>query len=187
MCREKTINRCKELFSKTNKYDLSGEYGIGYDSNGQKFYFDLEDYDKIKDYCWYVDPYGYVTTIDRKINKRIRMHRIIMGVFDENIDVDHKNGSDTTTDNRKYNLRIATRSQNNMNKSIMRTNTSGVTGVSWHKNYGKWRSYIKKNGKQIDLGYYDDFDEAVKVRKEAEKFYFGKWSYDESRGVNVTR
>ena len=187
LCREKKINRCKELFSKTNKYDLSGEYGIGYDSNGQKFYFDLEDYDKIKDYCWYVDPYGYVTTIDRKINKRIRMHRIIMGVFDENIDVDHKNGSDTTTDNRKYNLRIATRSQNNMNKSIMRTNTSGVTGVSWHKNYGKWRSYIKKDGKQIDLGYYDDFDEAVKARKEAEKFYFGKWSYDESRGVNVTR
>ena len=55
MCREKKINRCKELFSKTNKYDLSGEYGIGYDSNGQKFYFDLEDYDKIKNYCWYED------------------------------------------------------------------------------------------------------------------------------------
>lgn len=36
-----------------NKYDLSGEYGIGWTSNTNKeFYFDLEDYDKIKDYCW---------------------------------------------------------------------------------------------------------------------------------------
>ena len=36
---------------KYNTYDLSGEYGIGYTSNGDTFYFDLEDYDKIKDYC----------------------------------------------------------------------------------------------------------------------------------------
>lgn len=159
---------------------MTGEYGIGYTCNGE-FYFDLEDYNKIKDYCWYINLYGYVTTIDRNTNKRIQMHRVVMDVTDPNIDVDHKNGSDTTTDNRKYNLRVATRSQNNMNKSKMRTNTSGVTGVSWHKRYKKWHSYIKKNRKQIDLGYFDVFEDAVKVRKEAEKKYFGKWSYDESR------
>lgn len=33
-----------------NTYNLSGEYGIGYTSKGKEFYFDLEDYDKIKNY-----------------------------------------------------------------------------------------------------------------------------------------
>ena len=34
---------------KYNTYDLSGDYGIGYTSKDEEFYFDLEDYDKIKD------------------------------------------------------------------------------------------------------------------------------------------
>lgn len=34
-----------------NRYDLTGEYGIGYTNQGVEFYFDLEDYDKIKEYC----------------------------------------------------------------------------------------------------------------------------------------
>ena len=173
----------KELSYKRNEYDLSGEYGIGYTCNGE-FYFDLEDFDKIKNYCWYINWYGYVTTIDREVNKRIQMHRIIMDVVDPNIEVDHKNGSNTKNDNRKYNLRVATRSQNGMNKEKMSTNTSGVTGVGWHKGKSKWRAYIKKNGKWIDLGYYDNFDDAVIARKDAEKIYFGQWSYDESRKEN---
>ena len=37
---------------KYNTYDLSGEYGIGYTEDSTIFYFDLEDYDKIKDYYW---------------------------------------------------------------------------------------------------------------------------------------
>ena len=45
-----------------NNYDLSGEYGIGYLFNGEEFYFGLEDYDKIKNYCWYKDSGGYIRT-----------------------------------------------------------------------------------------------------------------------------
>ena len=44
-----------------NVYDLSGEYGIGYTLKGEEFYFDLEDYDKIKDYCWHINK-KYVCT-----------------------------------------------------------------------------------------------------------------------------
>ena len=40
--------------NKYNKYDLSGCFGIGYASNNDDlFYFDLEDYNKIKNTCWY--------------------------------------------------------------------------------------------------------------------------------------
>lgn len=42
----------RALSIKANNYDLTGQYGIGYASNNQTpFYFDLEDYDKIKDHC----------------------------------------------------------------------------------------------------------------------------------------
>lgn len=54
--REKTIERNKigkinKMFRKYNTYDLSGEYGVGYTFKDEEFYFDLEDYDLIKDYC----------------------------------------------------------------------------------------------------------------------------------------
>lgn len=48
-----------KIKKKYNTYDLSGEYGIGYTSKNEEFYFDLEDYDKIKDYYWYRDQTGY--------------------------------------------------------------------------------------------------------------------------------
>ena len=43
---------------KYNKYDLTGKFGIGYTSKGEEFYFDLEDYDKIKNHLWYKDKDG---------------------------------------------------------------------------------------------------------------------------------
>lgn len=46
--------RNSKRLKKYNIYNLTGEYGIGYTSNTNKeFYFDIEDYDKIKNYCWY--------------------------------------------------------------------------------------------------------------------------------------
>lgn len=44
----------------TNKYEFKTDYGIGYDSNNKQFYFDIEEYNKIKDYYWYVQKDGYV-------------------------------------------------------------------------------------------------------------------------------
>ena len=54
---------------KGNKYDLNREYGIGWTSNtNQEFYFDLEDYDKIKNYTWLETDSGYIASdsINRK-------------------------------------------------------------------------------------------------------------------------
>ena len=51
------------------------------------------------------------------------------------------------------------------------TNTSGKTGVAPTKN-GKWVAYIDCE-KRIHLGTFENFEEAVSVRKEAELKYFG--------------
>lgn len=60
------------------------------------------------------------------------------------------------------------------NKRKMESNTSGKTGVSWCKDRYKWEAYIAVDGKKINLGRYDNYEDAVKVREEAEIKYFGR-------------
>ena len=101
----------KAVHKKYNKYDLSGVYGVGWTRKGEEFYFDLEDYDKIKEYCWYYDnrylkakDIGYPSS-----NKKIRMHRLIINCPDD-LEPNHKNHN--TLDNRKENLEIVTHQEN---------------------------------------------------------------------------
>ena len=163
---------------KYNTYDLSGEYGIGYTSKGEEFYFDLEDYDKIKDICWHKkQSYKkfYMTSPDG-----IKMHRLIMDVSDRNIKIDHINHN--TCDNRKCNLRPTTNQENSFNHAVHSNNTSGFSGVCYCKD-GRYRSYIYVNGKRIDLGSYKEKEDAIAARKAAEEEYFGEWSYDNSQKI----
>ena len=170
-----------------NTYDLSGEYGIGYTSKGEEFYFDLEDYDKIKDYYWYVDGQNYIVACDinRGRNYHLRLHRLVMNCLDDNFDVDHIHGDATRFDNRKSNLRICTHQENIRNCKVSKNNTSGVAGISWDKKSQKWFAYIWIDYKRISLGYHNNFEDAVKVRKEAEEKYFGEFSYDKSQSYTV--
>lgn len=172
---EKAIERCKKQFKKYNKYDLSGEYGVGWTSNtNREFYFDLEDYDKIKDYCWSETPNSYI--FSGSFGRKTLMHRLVMGVDDASKDVDHRYHN--KNDNRKCNLRICTRSQNSMN-------SKDVVGVHWDKSRRKWLATIKKDYKQIFLGRYDNIEDAIAARKEAEEKYFGEYSYDNSMSISI--
>jgi len=166
----------KNTKKKYNTYDLSGEYGIGYTSKGEKFYFDLEDYDKIKDICWYIGSRGYVMYTQRNENNRqfILFHRIVMEC-PEDMTVDHINGIKTRNDNRKYNLRICTHQQNLCNYPIPKNNTSGKTGVSWDNRNNVWKAQITYKNERINLGSFTSFKQAVKVRGLAEIKYFGEF------------
>lgn len=168
------------LFKQHNTYDLSGEYGIGYTNKGEEFYFDLEDYDKIKDICWLINKDGYVVGADRRfsLKKNMRMHRVVMGVSDPKIFIDHIE-TKNKNDNRKQNLRIATPQQNNFNRSVSKNNTSGVTGVTWSKSNSKWHAHIKINNKTINLGYYINKNDAIEARKQGEIEYFGEFRYND--------
>ncbi len=151
---------------KYNTYDLTGEYGVGYTSKGEEFYFDLEDYDKIKYYYWNKNKKGYIIAY-----YNIQMHRLVMNCPDD-IQVDHI--FHNKNDNRKEFLRLATNSQNQMNINIQSNNTSGITGVYWNKE--KWNAIIIKNRKRIYLGSFINKDDAIKARLEAEKKYFGEFA-----------
>ena len=168
------LNREKILkaHKKFNKYDLSGEYGVGWTSNTNKeFYFDLEDYEKIKKYCWYEKDDGAIVC---KSGSIIYMHRLIMDAPNE-LQVDHIYHN--RNDNRKSMLRIANSTQNTINRSMQSNNTSGYVGISWNKQYRKWHAYISIYNKRINIGYFDNIQEAVIARKQAEEQYFGDWKY----------
>lgn len=170
---------------KHNKYDLSGEYGIGYTSKGEEFYFDLEDYDKIKGYTWMTNKKGYICTSLQFNNRKqvLMMHNLIMGNDSDDIIIDHI--THDVNDNRKSKLRRTVNGQNNMNHSLYKNNTSGCSGVTWKEKNQKWEVRISVNKKRYNLGLYTDLNEAIKVRKEAEQKYFGEYSYDNSiKAVN---
>lgn len=156
---------------------MSGEYGIGYTTKGEEFYFDLEDYEKIKNYCWLINNRGYASCTVRKNKKakHILMHKIVMDSPSYE-DVDHINGIKSRNDNRKNNLRKCTHQLNMCNYSKPKNNTSGVTGVSWDNKHSIWKAYITYQNKRINLGSFTNFDNAVKERLIAEKKYFGEYS-----------
>lgn len=155
---------------KENVYDLSGEYGIGWINNSnQEFYFDLDDYDKIKDYCWYESQYGYIVAYGRSKEKLVRMHSLLCCNG-----CDHKNR--LKYDNRKFNLRACKQSDNVKNRSVPKSNTSGFIGVSYNKRGNKWYAYISCDKVLHSLGYYTNKYDAIVARLKAEKEYFGEFS-----------
>lgn len=161
--------------AKGNKYDLTNEYGIGYTNRGNDiFYFDLDDYDLIKKYTWYLNGRGYLSAHQPKTQKEIRMHRLITNASSDK-QVDHINHN--RLDNRKENLRLVSSSQNNMNKGRQSNNTSGITGVSYYKRQDVYEAQIQVNYKQIHLGRFKNKEDAIKARKEAEVKYFGEYRY----------
>ena len=176
MWKESILNANKE----ENYIDLdSAEYAIGYTTKGEPFWFDKEDVDLVKQYCWYYNSSGYV--VNKGKNGIMFLHRLVMGVTDSDVEVDHKkhpprNGH--KIDNRKSNLEFVTSSENKMNLSLREDNKSGVTGVFWIENRHKWWAYIGINGKRIGLGYFPNKEDAIKARKEAEVKYFGDRRYD---------
>lgn len=170
---KETASKQGKLNKKYNEYNLSGDYGMGITSTNEKFFFDLEDYDKIKNYCWYISKQGYVC--NRTNRDAILLHRLIMEPQEE-LEVDHINHN--KIDNRKENLRNCSSSENNMNKDLQTNNTSGHAGVYWHKQNEKWCSEIRVKNKKIYLGSFPTIEEAIESREKAEIKYFKEFRYE---------
>jgi len=88
--------------------------------------------------------------------------------------IDHINVN--KADNRWENLREATRSQQKMNGSLYKNNTSGNKGVHWYPKKNRWTAYISKDGKRIHLGSFLTREEAASAYTTAAKKLFGEFA-----------
>ena len=86
--------------------------------------------------------------------------------------IDHENCK--KYDNRRENLRYVNNSTNGFNSDSQCNNTSGKVGVSYHVKNNCWTAQIRKNWKQIYLGSFKKYEDAVQARKQAEVEYFGE-------------
>ena len=103
-------------------------------------------------------------------NPGISMHALIVGI--KGLDHVNRNG----LDNRRINLRPATQSQNNANRSLFRNNKSGYRGVTWNQRARKWKAQIRVNGQYIYLGLFGDAIEAARAYNRAALEHFGEFA-----------
>lgn len=136
---------------------------------------DKEDFGRCSKLQWNIRPYKRNIKNWYTSNYKVGLlHRFLVSA-PKGMQVDHINRD--TLNNRKDNLRICSNKENTRNTTPIRdNNTSGHKGVMWDKRTEKWMSYIMVNYKFKNLGYYNDFDEAVEVREQAERSYFGEYS-----------
>lgn len=146
-------------------------------TKGKYSIVDSRDYEFLNQWKWhYHEGYACRTKhigIYNGKRKRIKifMHRLLIDI-PEGMEVDHKNGN--RADNRRWNLRICTRSQNNHNQKKTR-GVSKYKGVTWDKNRKLWSALIR-NGKVINLGRFElEIEAALAYNKAANKF-FGKFA-----------
>lgn len=116
------------------------------------------------------DAYGY-----RKANIDGRLylaHQIVWlfvhGEWPEQ-HIDHIDGHRANND--PSNLRQVSTLDNQRNMSRARNNTSGVTGVCFHKRSGKWMASIMVNQASVYVGLFDTIEKAAAARKAAERNY----------------
>ena len=168
-------NYYKNRYRKVVDLDEEDEY-FEVEIYGQKEYhigqIDKDFLDRFTERTWYVlkdrNNFYMRSGATKKFPVDQQFHRLVLTEVDI---VDHKDGNGL--DNRKKNLRDGSGGVNENNQSLRDDNTSGATGVSFHKTQKSWRVQWQENGKQISMFFsikkYGSYEkakqEAIKHRK----------------------
>lgn len=152
-------------------------------TKGEYAIVDAEDYPRLMQWKWiaWLNATNHIHYAVRHKstgrNKRgiARMHREVLRLEDDDPRFgDHING--LGLDNRRKNLRPATCSQNQMNKKLMKSNRSGMKGVTWNRKNHVWHCEIDVNGRTINLGEHIAYSQACAARIAGEKKYHGEFA-----------
>lgn len=146
-------------------------------TQGKYTLVDDQDYNSLSQFRWH---YANGKAVRCEKGKTIFMHREIMNT-PKGMDTDHINH--LKLDNRRCNLRICTRGENQMNRRKFINNTSGYKGVSWHKATGRWQANIRKNYKLKCIGYFENVLDAAKAYDESAKSLHGEFAAVNREGI----
>lgn len=135
-----------------------------------------EDFELVSSYKWYASKGKNTYYAHHKRLSLVSMHRLIMGVTDSKIFVDHKNRNGL--DNTRINLRLATHIQNNCNKCGYKNRSSTFKGVYWNKEKMKWTCQITPPGEKTrHIGHFKSEIAAAMAFNEAALRYHGEFAY----------
>jgi hypothetical protein len=131
--------------------------------------FDDSDLELVQKHNWHMVlkdgvAYAYANISVNGKRTKLAMHRLISGVTDPKLIVDHIDGNGLN--NCRSNLRIVDASQSATNRTSMR-GTSKFKGVSFVARTGKWRAAIHSRGKTTFLGYFSSENAAAKAYNKA--------------------
>jgi hypothetical protein len=123
---------------------------------------DTDNFERFSKLQWHIDAYGYVRT--GKAGER--MHYMVLGIVPRyGIDVHHKNNS--TTDNRRDNLELLSRSDHLITRPKQSNNSSGYKGVYYKTGQGnrqsKWVAQIGAGRQRIHIGRFDSAEAAARA------------------------
>ena len=147
-------------------------------TRGYEAIIDADDAPLIESFNWHADVrrhtvYGRRSIILPSGKQTTKLlHQYIL-VAPDGFEVDHISGDGL--DNRRVNLRLATRSQNQHNQRLNRSNTSGFKGVQLHKLTGRWMAMIKNGGKRKYLGCFGSPEQAHEAYRKASEEIHGPY------------
>ena len=148
--------------------------------DGLDILVDNEDYEALIKNMWCkLGPvYAGYRVSSNGICKRVWMHRFIWESHNGNIpkgyEIDHVDGN--PLNNRLENLRLATRTQNNINSCKRKNCSCKYKGVSWNKYHKKWEAYINIDKKRIKLGYFTSQYKAARAYDEKAVEVYGEFA-----------
>lgn len=144
---------------------------------------DDADYDFLNQWKWWIGSDGYAVreqslgTINGIYKRKtVLMHRLLMNppIGQE---VDHANRD--RLDNRRSNLRLATRSQNMANKTVQKRRYNLPRGVTFNRTPRSKQPYtasVMKEGKRYFLGHFYDLESAVEAYRRKKVELFGEFA-----------
>lgn len=132
-------------------------------TKGQYALVDDADFDMVNQHSWVytkhnTNHYAHTTISEGGRRKTVKMHRMILNAPNGK-EVDHKNNNGL--DNRRSNIRLCTRSQNQANSNVKSNSLTGIKGVHQRKDNGRWRAHAHRDGKRVWLGHFDTAKEAT--------------------------
>jgi hypothetical protein len=132
---------------------------------------DADVHAKASERSWHMHQQYPATTLGSgPAAKKLYLHRFVAGP--RGTIIDHKNGDHL--DNRRANLRAATKSQNTANTGPLSTNKSGLKGVVKHGK--RFRAFAHKAGRTLYLGTFDSKTEAACAYNDKARKLFGEFA-----------